>query len=191
MPLIFITGGVRSGKSRFAEQTAIQHYQAQPETEKRLLYLASGVALDGEMEKRILRHQTDRQTQPCQWLTLEVPYAIAEVLETLRDGDVVLWDCVTTWLTNAFYEGYDSGTPCLNQPGCIEDKLQVVKQAIQLLLNKDVTFLVVSNELFDEPPYDSDEVELYRRTLGQFHQWFVAIAQEAYEMNYGIVKRWK
>jgi len=191
MPLIFITGGVRSGKSHFAEQTAIQHYQAQPGTKKRLMYLASGIALDDEMEKRIDRHQADRQAQPIQWLTVDAPYAIASVFETLEDGDVVLWVCVTTWLTNAFYEGYDSGTPCLAQPGCLESKLRVVKQAIQSLQKRNVTLLVVSNELFDEPPYQNEEVELYRRTLGQFHQWFVSVAQEAYEMNYGIVKRWK
>jgi len=191
MALIFITGGVRSGKSHFAEQAALQQYEAQACTAKRLLYLASGIALDHEMEKRILRHQADRQAQPIQWLTVEAPYAISEVFETLQDGDVVLWDCVTTWLTNAFYEGYDKGTPCLHQPGCLAKKLQAVKQAIQSLLKKDLTFFVVSNELFDEPPYASDEVELYRRTLGQFHQWLVSMAQEAYEMNYGIVKRWK
>lgn len=119
MALIFITGGVRSGKSHFAEQAALQHYEAQACTAKRLLYLASGIALDHEMEKRILRHQADRQAQPIQWLTVEAPYVISEVFETLQDGDVVLWDCVTTWLTNAFYEGYDKGTPCLQQPGCL------------------------------------------------------------------------
>lgn len=191
MPLIFITGGVRSGKSHFAEQAAIQHFQAQPNIEKRLIYMASGIALDDEMEKRIDRHQADRLAQPIKWLTVEAPYDIAPVFETLKDGDVVLWDCVTTWLTNAFYEGYDRGAPCVMKPGCLASKLRTVKQAIQSLQTKNVTLLVVSNELFDEPPYQNEEVELYRRTLGQLHQWFVASAQEAYEMNYGIVKRWK
>ncbi|ODV56025.1 MULTISPECIES: bifunctional adenosylcobinamide kinase/adenosylcobinamide-phosphate guanylyltransferase [Lysinibacillus] len=191
MPLIFITGGVRSGKSHFAEQAAIQHYQVQPSTEKRLIYMASGIALDDEMGKRIDRHQADRLAQPIKWLTVEAPYDVPPVFETLKDGDVVLWDCVTTWLTNAFYEGYDRGAPCVTQPDCLASKLKTVKQAIQSLQTKNVTLLVVSNELFDEPPYQNEEVELYRRTLGQFHQWFVGAAQEAYEMNYGIVKRWK
>ena len=31
-------------------------------------------------------------------------------------------------------------------------------------------------------------VELYRQTLGRLHQWFVSIADEAYEINYGVVK---
>ncbi|WP_036117336.1 bifunctional adenosylcobinamide kinase/adenosylcobinamide-phosphate guanylyltransferase, partial [Lysinibacillus sphaericus] len=68
MPLIFITGGVRSGKSHFAEKAAMQQYQAQFNTAKRLIYLASGLAVDREMEKRIHRHQADRQAQPIQWL---------------------------------------------------------------------------------------------------------------------------
>lgn len=68
----------------------------------RLIYIASGVALDHEMEKRIVRHQADRRAQNIQWLTIEAPYDIANTLHKLADGDVVLWDCVTTWLTNAF-----------------------------------------------------------------------------------------
>ncbi len=191
MPLIFITGGVRSGKSHFAEQMAIHYYQEQSSTAKRLIYLASGIALDDEMQQRILRHQVDRQAQPIEWQTMEAPYAIADALAIYQADDIVLWDCVTTWLTNAFYEGFESGSPCLVQPGCVNHKLARVKQAIEALLKRGVTLLVVSNELFDEPPYASYEVELYRQTLGQFHQWFVAIAQEAYEIYYGIVKKWK
>ena len=41
-------------------------------------------------------------------------YAISEVFETLRDGDVVLWDCVTTWLTNAFTKAMTRGHPVYN-----------------------------------------------------------------------------
>ena len=191
MPLIFITGGVRSGKSHFAEKAAVTHYQTTLKQAQRLIYIASGVALDHEMEKRIVRHQADRRAQNIEWLTIEAPYDIANTLHKLTDGDVVLWDCVTTWLTNAFYEGFDSGTPCVEQPGCLEQKLEVLKKAVETLLKKRVTFFIVSNELFDEPPYSSEEVELYRQMLGNLHQWFVSIADEAYEINYGVVKKWK
>lgn len=191
MPLIFITGGVRSGKSHFAEQAAVTHFQTKFMHGQRLIYIASGVAMDREMEKRIGRHQADRQAQTVNWLTIEAPYEIEDTLNNLIDGDVVLWDCVTTWLTNAFYEGFDTGTPCVAQSGCLEEKLRVVKRAVETLLEKRVTFFVVSNELFDEPPYTNEEVELYRQMLGKLHQWFVSIADEAYEINYGIVKKWK
>ncbi|MFJ7666328.1 bifunctional adenosylcobinamide kinase/adenosylcobinamide-phosphate guanylyltransferase [Lysinibacillus sp. NPDC097195] len=191
MPLIFITGGVRSGKSHFAEKAAVKHYQYNQFQGKRLVYIASGVATDDEMARRIERHQTDRQKQQIAWHTIEAPYQIQHAFEKVEDGDVVLWDCVTTWLTNAFYEGFDSGTPCVEKPGCLEQKLQIMKSSVQTLLDKKVTLFVVSNELFDEPPYDNDEVELYRQMLGQLHQWLVSVAEEAYEINYGIVKKWK
>lgn len=190
MPLIFITGGVRSGKSHFAEKMAIAHYYTESMQAQRLVYIASGIALDHEMEKRIQRHQADRQSQGIQWLTIEAPYKMGDSLESLRDGDVVLWDCVTTWLTNAFYEGFDKGKPCVEQPGCLAKKLSDLKIAVQSLLNKKITLIVVSNELFDEPPYLNEEVELYRQMLGNFHQWFVSMAAEAYEVNYSIVKKW-
>jgi len=191
MPLIFITGGVRSGKSHFAEKAAVTHYQTEFTQGQRLIYIASGVALDREMAKRILRHQADRQAQDIEWLTIEAPYDIADTLHQLTDGDVVLWDCVTTWLTNAFYEGFDMGTPCVEQPGCLVKKLDILKKAVETLLEKRVTFFIVSNELFDEPPYSSEEVELYRQMLGGLHQWLVSIADEAYEINYGVIKKWK
>lgn len=191
MPLIFITGGVRSGKSHFAEQSAVAQYQNEPFREKRLVYVASGVATDKEMEKRIIRHKADRLAQRMSWHTIEAPYDVNAAFSQLVAGDVVLWDCVTTWLTNAFYEGYDTGTPCVEKPGCLEEKLRVMKEAVVTLLEKKVTLFVVSNELFDEPPYTSEEVELYRQMLGKLHQWFVSLANDAYEMNYGIVKKWK
>ncbi|MFJ7737337.1 bifunctional adenosylcobinamide kinase/adenosylcobinamide-phosphate guanylyltransferase [Lysinibacillus sp. NPDC097287] len=191
MPLIFITGGVRSGKSHFAEQAAVAQYQNEPLREKRLVYVASGVATDKEMEKRIIRHREDRLAQGVTWNTIEAPYDVSIAFSQLVAGDVVLWDCVTTWLTNAFYEGFDTGTPCVEKPGCLEEKLSLMQESIVTLLGKKVTLFVVSNELFDEPPYTSEEVELYRQMLGKLHQWFVFVANDAYEMNYGIVKKWK
>lgn len=191
MPLIFISGGVRSGKSHFAEQEAVLHYQNKDLINKRLIYIASGVAMDVEMEKRIVRHQADRLKQAIAWHTIEAPYQIQDAFHTLVEGDIVLWDCVTTWLTNAFYEGFDSGTPCVEKPGCLEDKIWFMKSAVLTLLDKKVTLFVVSNELFDEPPYENQEVELYRQLLGNLHQWFVSISHDAYEINYGIVKKWK
>lgn len=44
--MIFITGGVRSGKSAFAEKFARQLGE-----EKTLYYVATGVSFDEEMEK--------------------------------------------------------------------------------------------------------------------------------------------
>ena len=56
--LIFITGGVRSGKSRFAEEMTISLSKATEFSGTGPLhYIAAMQRSDGEMKQRIIRHQ--------------------------------------------------------------------------------------------------------------------------------------
>ena len=61
--IIFITGGARSGKSRFAEQMAAGFGAP-------LVYLATAQSLDDEMDQRIREHQQRRGDA---WQTIEEP----------------------------------------------------------------------------------------------------------------------
>jgi len=90
MAKYLILGGVKSGKSRRAEQLATAY--AEP-----VHYIATAQALDTGMEERIRRHRLDR---PSDWTTTEEPLALARALEGLRDAPVVLIDCLTLWVTN-------------------------------------------------------------------------------------------
>ena len=95
--IIFITGGVRSGKSRFAQQIA----KTFPGPKA---YLATAQALDREMKKRIARHKKSR---PKAWRTLEEPVRIAEVLQSEGDNcGLILLDCLTLWLSNLMMAGW-------------------------------------------------------------------------------------
>ncbi|MDA8352570.1 MAG: bifunctional adenosylcobinamide kinase/adenosylcobinamide-phosphate guanylyltransferase [Firmicutes bacterium] len=89
-----VTGGVRSGKSRFAERLA-------HEMGEQVLYVATGVAGDGEMERRIARH---RERRPGNWGLAEEPYALADALHQAADYDGVLIDCLSTWVANRVME---------------------------------------------------------------------------------------
>ncbi|MGG0656574.1 bifunctional adenosylcobinamide kinase/adenosylcobinamide-phosphate guanylyltransferase [Rummeliibacillus pycnus] len=186
---IFITGGVRSGKSAYAEQQ-LQSLAKNYHT-KRLVYVATGVAFDNEMKKRIARHQLDRQKQQCNWITLEQPTNLLQLLSSIQQGDVVLWDCVTTWLTNEFYEGFETGTCNWQQPLKLEKRITEMKTTILQLHSMRVPLVIVSNEVLDEPISKSHEVKLYQEHLGNLHQWFVQQATQAIEMEYGHVHRWK
>ncbi len=84
---LLVTGGARSGKSRFAQARA----EALSPTRT---YLATGQAFDAEMADRIRRHQADRDQT---WRTVEEPLDIAPLLA--RPG-VVLLDCLTLWVSN-------------------------------------------------------------------------------------------
>ncbi len=86
-----ILGGVRSGKSRLAEQHAQQSGLA-------VTYIATATAQDEEMRARIAHHQASR---PVHWQLVEEPIALAAALQRHAAADhCLLVDCLTLWLTN-------------------------------------------------------------------------------------------
>ena len=171
--LVFITGGVRSGKSSFAEQYLME------EQATRNVYVASGMPVDGEMEERIQRHQDDRQSYPVDWITLEQPRHLENIVPLIHKGDGVLWDCVTTWLANELYEGN-------------MDKVErELYETIDQLRQKAKVIVIVSNEVLDERISTYESVALYQQWIGRIHQQLVAKADEAYEMEYGVKHQWK
>lgn len=184
--LTFISGGVRSGKSAYAEQFLVQASHIHG---VRLVYIASGTKIDAEMKIRIEKHQQDRAEM--NWLTIEQPVKLEEVLPLIEKGDLVLWDCVTTWLANELYDGIDVGKPCIEQPSCMIQKETELYKTIDQILAKAQHFVIVSNEVFDELPSTYAEVEVYSKWLGGIHQKIVEIADRAIEMESGFASAWK
>lgn len=88
-PLTLITGGAKSGKSRFAEGLTTGA--------DRRIYIATAQVWDEEMRAKIDAHRADRGTG---WTTIEAPRDIGAALSGVKPGDVVLLDCATMWLTN-------------------------------------------------------------------------------------------
>lgn len=184
--LIFISGGVRSGKSSFAEKHLLHVANKQP---GRLIYIASGMATDVEMKERIERHKQDRIQY--NWTTIEQPITLKKVLPFIRTGDYVLWDCVTTWLANELYEGIERNEPCIAKNACIERKVAELYGTIDAIRIKAEKFIIVSNELFDEPPSLYEETQTYTKWLGRIHQEIVRKANKAIEMDSGLPIYWK
>lgn len=90
---LFVLGGARSGKSRYAQARAEAHGEGGP-----LTYIATGQAFDDEMHARIARHRDDRG--PC-WATLEEPLDLAGAIDRAAQGTgAILVDCLTLWLSN-------------------------------------------------------------------------------------------
>jgi adenosylcobinamide kinase/adenosylcobinamide-phosphate guanylyltransferase len=184
--LTFISGGVRSGKSAYAENSLVNEAR---KSRGRLVYIASGTATDPEMQARIERHKIDRFAH--NWKTFEQPTELEDVLPSIQSGDYILWDCATTWLANELYVGWDVGEPCIEQKGCMEQKEKQLYITIDALLAKAAHLIIVSNEVLDELPSEYTETEIYRKWLGCIHQKFVAKADTALEMDYGIPIVWK
>jgi adenosylcobinamide kinase/adenosylcobinamide-phosphate guanylyltransferase len=97
---VFIVGGARSGKSRFA--------LAGLPPGRRVTFVATAEAGDADMAARIARHQAER---PRPWTTLEVPRELVPRLgEALRAADTVVVDCLTLWVANLLARGDDEAS---------------------------------------------------------------------------------
>ena len=90
-----LTGGSRSGKSRYALELA--------KSAKKPFYIATGWAGDDEMADRITKHRKERGKN---WTTIEVKTDIASAIEKAerKGADYIIIDCLTLWVSNMMFE---------------------------------------------------------------------------------------
>ncbi|MBM08257.1 MAG: bifunctional adenosylcobinamide kinase/adenosylcobinamide-phosphate guanylyltransferase [Magnetovibrio sp.] len=118
-----ILGGARSGKSLFAENMFEQYEQK--------TYLATALARDNEMKKRIQIHQARRNSK---WKTVEESIDIANVISShSKKNCPILIDCLTFWAMN------------LLSNGCNHKK--EVKRLLDTLQESAGPVVLVSNEI--------------------------------------------
>src|SRR5258707_5114051 len=87
--LTLVLGGVRWGKSRYAEGLFAQ-------LPPPWIYVATAEAGDAEMAERIAAHRARRGGQ---WTTIEAPRDLAGVPEAHGKAPILV-DCLTLWLSN-------------------------------------------------------------------------------------------
>ena len=122
--IILVTGGQRSGKSRYAQELALRLAEDP-------VYLATSRVWDDEFRERVRRHQLDRGPQ---WTNLEEEKWIGKC--DVRGGEVVI-DCVTLWSTNFFFDN-DSN---------VDKSLQEIKSEFDRFVEQEATFIFVTNEI--------------------------------------------
>jgi len=171
MSMTFILGGARSGKSRFAQELAAK-------LGKRVLFVATGEALDEEMYARIETHKRSRIPT---WKTLEAPTNVAKALRNkIGDAEVIIVDCMTLLVSNLMgTEDIDAET--------LEKKVAAeLKELVAFMRTRESHFIIVSNEvgLGVVPAYPAGR--LYRDALGMANQMLARNADEVYFMVAGI-----
>ncbi|MBL6447021.1 bifunctional adenosylcobinamide kinase/adenosylcobinamide-phosphate guanylyltransferase [Fulvivirga sp. 29W222] len=161
--IIFITGGERSGKSRYAQDLALAQ-SGNP------YYLATSKIWDDDFKERVKRHQEERDDR---WTSIEEQFEISKVLP--EKGAVVV-DCVTLWLTNYFskYKG---------------DKEQVVSEAkaeLNKLLGYQGVLIIISNELGMGLHASTKSGRDFVECQGWINQFIASNADEVYFMVSGL-----
>jgi adenosyl cobinamide kinase/adenosyl cobinamide phosphate guanylyltransferase len=116
-----VLGGVRSGKSAFAERLARDH--GGPVT-----YIATAQALDPEMERRIAAHRARRDPA---WRSVEASLDLPDAIGR-EAGAVLLVDCLTLWITNLMLGGHDLEAASLE----LEEAVATAPGALVLVSNE-------------------------------------------------------
>ena len=97
MTLTFVTGGARSGKSRYALRLAAA-------SGRPVVLIATAEARDEEMRDRIEAHRRER---PAGWGTVEEPLDLARALRGLAEDEFAIVDCLSLWVSNLLEHEHD------------------------------------------------------------------------------------
>lgn len=162
---MFVTGGARSGKSRFAQDRAQQLGGAA------VTFIATAQTDDDEMRDRVRLHQEER---PAAWTTVEAPRAVDEALRTARTA-VVLLDCLSLLVSNVLLAEESEAAV-----------LAEVEGVLGAASSRAGTLIVVTNEVGSGvvPAYPLGRA--YRDALGRANQRVAAASHEAYLIVAGL-----
>lgn len=161
--IIYISGGVRSGKSRYAQQRALELSEAP-------VYVATAKIWDADFAERVRLHQHDRGPE---WTTFEAESDLCSL--PIANRTVVI-DCVTLWLTNLFISA-DSNT---------DKALQDFKSEIDGLHQLFGTFIIISNEIGMGVHPESELGRKFADLQGWANQYVASKANEAVFMVSGL-----
>ena len=174
-----VLGGIRSGKSAFAEKLA---EKLAGEQRSPTLYLATGQAVDSEMEERIRRH---RQNRPAAWRTLEAPLDLAGPLEKALAAEdapaVVLVDSIDVWASNFLLKHE-------NDPSSRVEALALshIQRFTELMGTSKAEFFLVSSEVGLSLVSPNSLGRRFQDILGLVNQSLAAVVDTVYLVAAGL-----
>lgn len=175
---ILITGGIRSGKSRFALELV-------KKSGEQVLFIATAEARDEEMKERIERHRKER---PASWRTVEATASISEkIKKELPGSDVVLIDCLDMLLSNILNRCASSGN--MENINYFEAEKQVDREIMDLekcIKESKAIFIIVSSEVGMGLVSLNKMGRYFQDLQGKANQRLAEISSEVYFMVSGI-----
>jgi adenosylcobinamide kinase / adenosylcobinamide-phosphate guanylyltransferase len=176
--MMLITGGARSGKSRFAEQVA----------EKRggeVLYIATSVVTDAEMAERIRYHQ---QQRPAHWHTFESYRDLGSVVRAHQaQFPTIIIECITTLITNLLFDIAGETPPEEMDFDAIEQHIFAqVAQLMEAAQHPESEVIIVTNEVGMGIVPDNLLARRFRDIAGRVNQQLAAAADDVYLIVSGI-----
>ncbi len=191
MKLIYVTGGAKSGKSKFAEDLLLSLNSGKEKN----IYLATSQVFDEEMEMKVLIHKERRQDK---WETIESYKNFSESLksafvEEKSQGNIVfknnmLVDCLTNMVSNIIFEDLtiDWEKPTKKQLQSCDRRVE--KEVLSLIenLEKFNYVVIVSNELGMGIVPATPLGRYFREIAGKMNQLIAEKSDEVYFVVSGI-----
>ena len=190
MGLIFVTGGAKSGKSKFAEEILLKLNNGKQKN----IYLATSLVFDEEMKEKVRLHKKRRQDE---WFTVEAYKNFENELSNFFENNDkiknnMLVDCLTNMITNIIFENQNIDWDNFEKKLYIQtlEKLNKdVEHSVIELLNVADQFenaIIVSNELGMGlvPSYPLGRY--FREIAGKMNQIVAEKADEVYLVVSGI-----
>lgn len=176
-----ITGGARSGKSAYGEALALELGGSS------VLYIATAVVTDPEMEQRIQAHRARR---PADWTTEEraADFGALKNSDLFQHADAVLLDCIGFALNNALYHGLsDWDRPDAEQMKNLEGSVSKdLRDLIDLCREGGKSLILITNEVGDGLIPSSPVSRMYRDALGRINCMTASLADRVVLMTCGI-----
>lgn len=171
--IILVTGGTRSGKSRFALN------MVETAAGKKTYIATCPRDMDEEMSRRIRRHREERDGTG--WETIEEERDLAGALGRCAGSRGILVDCLTLWISNLMYEGDLRGETLT------EDEIAArARRVIECCRGLPGTFVFVTNEVGMGIVPDNPAARSFRDLAGRCNQTFAEEADRVFLMVSGI-----
>ena len=159
MPLTFLLGGARSGKSTLAARLASAF-------DGPVVVVATAEARDDDMAGRIRAH---REARPAGWETVEAPVDLLSAIQDIDDRAFIVLDCLTLWVANAL----ETGAP--------DDEIEgEAGKLASTLAERATPSVVVSNEVGLGIVPANELARRYRDVLGRVNGAFAAEASRSF-----------
>lgn len=172
--IIMITGGQRSGKSRYAESLALS-LSPTP------VYMATAHIWDDEFRQRVAKH---KQRRGPEWTNIEEEKHLSR---HDLSGRVAVVDFITLWCTNFFFRRDRAEW---EQPS-VDEALGALKDEFDRLTRQDATFIFVTNEIGWGGVSENAIQRRFTDLEGWMNQYVASKADEVVLMVSGIPVRIK
>ncbi len=165
--ITLITGGIRSGKSRYA-LSLTQKMNGQK------IFIATAQAFDESMSVKIKKHQEERGEG---FTTIEEPIYLAKAMSALhQESDVILIDCLTLWVNNLLYYFKED-------TGKIRQQFDLF---LDVLANPPRQIVIVTNEIGLGVTPENELTRKFIDELGFINQRVAQLSDEVIMMIAGL-----